>query len=95
MSKQLEIEHHYGWVKLENETPYEHIRRTHTFLTDDNHTWQDTGQSIVVYFNENSPPGSSIAPSWATRNPGDFWFSMPYSEVSSNPQPINSGEPNE
>lgn len=73
-----EIEHHFGWVKLEGETPYEHVRKTHTFLTDDNHKWEDTGDSIVIKRNENSPEYHPLTPEWAK---GEYWFSLPYRDI--------------
>lgn len=71
----MEMNHHYGWTKFEG-TPYEHVRATHTFLTDDNHTWEDTGESIVIRKNENSPEDHLLTPSWA-RDMG-FWFACDY-----------------
>ena len=70
------VQHHYGWVTLKDgETPYEHVRRTHAFLTDDNHEWKDTGRSIVIYRNENSPDFHPLTPEWAKDS---YWFASPY-----------------
>lgn len=70
-----EVEHHYGWVDTKGKTPYEHTRETHHFLNDDNHEFEDTGHSIVIKRNENSPEYSKFTPDWAK---GKFWFSMRY-----------------
>lgn len=76
MNKYL-IEHHYGWVET-NETPYEHLRRTHSFLTDDNHAWEDEGDCIVIRRNDKSPAQHPLTPEWAK---DDFWFSLPYKVI--------------
>lgn len=76
--KNIEVKHHYGWLDTNNKTPYEHVRETHHFLTDDNHTYEDTGESIIVKRNENSPAQHPITPFWAKAGAGDYWFSCPY-----------------
>lgn len=75
-----QYKHHYGWVDGEDK-PYQHLRKTHTFLTDDNHIWKDTGESIVVYRNENSPELSNLTPTWARAKSGDYWLDLPYKEI--------------
>ena len=72
----MKVKHHYGWVDTGTKSSYEHIRETHTFLTDDNHTYKDTGNSIVVYRNENSPAYHSLTPAWAKWD--NIWFTVYY-----------------
>lgn len=64
------------WVDIGNERPYDYIRRTHSFLTDTNHDYKDTGDSIVIYRNENSPELHPITPVWARYD--NFWFGVQY-----------------
>ena len=72
----MKVKAHYGWVDIGDENPYSYIRKTHHFLTDDNHTYKDTGNSIIVSRNEKSPTQHPIAPMWVRFT--DYWFSVPY-----------------
>lgn len=75
----FEVEHHHGWVNTEGKLPYEHIRETHEFLTDDNHDHKDNGESITILRNENSTPFHPLTPSWARDS--KVWFSNRYRTV--------------
>lgn len=89
----LEIDHHAGMrvVRLApgesvEQAAYRHMRETHTFLTDHNHTWEiKPGESpewmsrLAVTKNENSGYFTRIPGlEWMILNdgPGAHWFSM-------------------
>ena len=71
----IEVQQHYGWEETGGLSPYEYIRKTHDFLTDDNHEYEDTGTSIIIKRNKNSPEYHPLTPEWAK---GEYWFSLNY-----------------
>lgn len=79
--KSFEVKFHYGWENTNGKTPYEYVRETHEFLTDDNHDYKDEGDRIVIYRNEKSPPQHPITPWWARAGAGDYWFSNLYRSI--------------
>jgi hypothetical protein len=87
----LECWHHYGFTPVvflpgetAEEAAYRHVRETHHFLTDDNHTWKiDLGEkphwasSVDVTKNEKSGY-FAMKPSWVQDGPGAHWFSQDF-----------------
>ena len=72
----MKIKEHYGWIDIGHEKIYNYIRRTHHFLTDDNHIMEDTGESIIILRNKKSPKYHPLTPMWARIT--NYWFSIPY-----------------
>ena len=77
----IEVKHHYGWVNTKGKTPYKHIRETHSFLTDDNHTYEDKGDRIKIKRNQNSPEYHALTPEWAKN---EWWFTCYYRLTNNN-----------
>ena len=77
--------HHTGWRRYAVDAPslgeaaYAAVRRTHSFLTDTNHTHEakrrGTFSSVHIYRGEGAPPYSG--PKWAET---DYWFAVEYRE---------------
>lgn len=87
----LEAWHHYDFTPirpLPGETTdaaaYRHVRETHHFLTDDNHTWEIVhaekpwwASRVRVIKNKQSPL-FVLKPSWVDDGPGAHWFSQEF-----------------
>jgi len=81
--KYLKVRERGEWEELKKidkksdaQAVYRHIRETHTFLTDENHKWEDTDHSIVINRNDKSPRLHNLTPVWARLT--DFWFAIQY-----------------
>jgi len=84
----IEVEHHYGITTHAlpadgdlKSAAYRLCREFHTFLTDDNHTWEHKpreGWSRIDVTKGKEAPRWLLAPSWMPDGPGAHWFSMNY-----------------
>ena len=85
------LEHHYG--EREHQTSAgnltdaakEAIRKTHHFLTDNNHSMTDLGNRIKVNRKDN-PPNPRLTPAVFNEGPNGYWFSVRYRD------PVKKGE---